>query len=178
MLIVGELINSTRKVVGEAIEAGNIEYIQDLAKKQVAAGVDYVDVNCGTRVNDEAAIMEQLVAKIQDVVRVPLCIDSPSPKVLDVGLQLAHNGQPMVNSISGEKERYDQVLPLVLKHKAKVVALCMDDSGLPDTAEQRIEIAEKLIFSLSRDGVPLEDIYLDPLVKPISTTDSAGMAGD
>lgn len=174
MLIVGELINSTRRPVGEALEAGNFAFIQDLALKQVRAGADYLDVNCGTRVDDEVAVMEKLVTAIQEAVQVPLCIDSPNPQALEVGLRLARYGQPMVNSISAEKDRFACVAPVVLQHRAKVVALCMDDNGLPETAEQHMAIGEKLIADLSQAGVPKHDIYLDPLVKPVSTSDAAG----
>ncbi|MDP4160547.1 MAG: methyltetrahydrofolate cobalamin methyltransferase [Bacillota bacterium] len=175
MLIVGELINSSRKAIKPAVESRDAAYIQSIAQQEVDAGANYVDVNCGTMVYNEEETMAWLVETIQQKVTAPLCIDSPNPKALEVGLSLAKNGQSMINSITGEKERYEAILPLVLKYKPKVVALCMDDTGMPETSEQRLKIAFKLIGDLVAAGVPEDDIYIDPLVKPVSTGDSAGM---
>jgi len=175
LLIVGELINTSRKLIKEAVLNRDAGYIRDIASRQVQAGASYVDVNCGTMVHDEVEIMEWLVNTVKEAVDAPLCIDSPSPEALQAGLELAGGKQPMVNSISAEKERYESILPLVLKYKAKVVALCMDDSGMPDTAGQRIAIVKKLVKDLTAAGVPEDDIYLDPLVKPVSVSDGAGM---
>lgn len=174
-LIVGELINTSRKAIKPAVENKDAEFIKDLAQKQVDAGANYVDVNCGTMVFNEPEMMAWLVETIQEKVTAPLCIDSPNPKALEVGLSLAKNGQPMVNSITAEKERYSTILPMVLKYKTKIVALCMDDSGMPETAEDRLKIATKLVGDLTAAGVPEDDIYLDPLVKPVSTGDKAGL---
>lgn len=175
MLIVGELINTSRKAIQPAVETRDAEFIQAVAKKQAEAGADYIDVNCGTQVFDEVEVMEWLVSTIQEVVDKPLCIDSPNPLALAKGLELAKTAKPMVNSITAEQERFNEVLPLVVKHKAKVVALCMDDNGMPESAEERIVIAKRLVKDLTAAGVSEDDIYLDPLVKPISTGDQAGM---
>ncbi|MGI6066732.1 MAG: methyltetrahydrofolate cobalamin methyltransferase [Bacillota bacterium] len=174
-LIVGELINTSRKAIKPAVENKDAEFIKDLAQKQVDAGANYVDVNCGTMVFNEPEMMAWLVETIQEKVSAPLCIDSPNPKALEVGLSLAKNGQPMVNSITAEKERYSTILPMVLKYKTKIVALCMDDTGMPETAEDRLKIATRLVGDLTAAGVPEDDIYLDPLVKPVSTGDKAGL---
>ncbi|WP_027366109.1 methyltetrahydrofolate cobalamin methyltransferase [Desulfotruncus alcoholivorax] len=175
MLIVGELINTSRKLIKEAVANKDADYIKDIARRQVEAGAGYVDVNCGTLVHEEVETMAWLVNTIKEAVDAPLCIDSPSPKALKAGLELAGKGQPMVNSITAEKERYESVLPLVLEYKAKVVALCMDDSGMPETAAQRIVIIKKLVKDLTAAGVPQDDIYLDPLVKPVGVSDGAGL---
>lgn len=175
MLIVGELINTSRKAIKPAVENKDSNFIKDLAQKQVDAGADYVDVNCGTMVFNEEETMAWLVEIVQQQVKTaPLCIDTPNHKALEVGLSLIENGQPMINSITGEKERFATILPLVLKYKAKIVGLCMDDSGMPETAAERLKIANKLVHDMVAAGVPEDDIYLDPLVKPISTGDSAG----
>ncbi|KGK86539.1 methyltetrahydrofolate:corrinoid methyltransferase [Desulfosporosinus sp. HMP52] len=174
MLIIGELINTSRKAVKPAAEQRDAAFIQELAKKQVESGAHYVDVNCGTMVHDEVETMEWLVRTIQEVVSAPLCIDTPRTEAMEAGLAASKNGQPMVNSITAEKERYSTVLPLVLKYKAKVVALCMDDTGVPSSGEQRIAIVRKLVGDLTAAGVPEDDIYLDPLVTPISTGDGCG----
>jgi cobalamin-dependent methionine synthase I len=174
MLIVGELINTSRKAVKPAVENRDAVFIQDLAQKQVDAGADYVDVNCGTMVFNEPEVMAWLVETIQEKVQAPLCIDSPNPQAVEVGLSLAKYGQPMLNSITAEKQRFTDLLPLVVKYKAKIVGLCMDDSGMPETAGDRLRIARKLIQGLTDAGIPEDDIYLDPLVKPVSTGDQAG----
>lgn len=174
MLIIGELINTSRKAINEAVENKDAEYIKKIAQDQVAAGANYVDVNCGTMLFNEVESMEWLVNTVQEVVQVPLCIDSPNPLALAAGLALCKYGQPMINSITDEKERFESVLPLVLKHKAKIVALCMDDTGMPATGEDRARVAASLYTKLTAACVPEQDIYFDPLVQPISSNGKAG----
>lgn len=175
MLIVGELINTSRKAIKPAVESRDAAFIKDIAQKQVDAGANYIDVNCGTMVYDEEETMAWLVETVQSQISVPLCLDSPNPKALEAGLSLVKNGQPMINSITAEKERFATILPFVLKYKAKIVGLCMDDSGMPETAIDRLKIADKLIHDMVTAGVPEDDIYLDPLVHPVSTGDKAGL---
>ncbi|OAT86675.1 methyltetrahydrofolate cobalamin methyltransferase [Desulfotomaculum copahuensis] len=167
MLIVGELINSSRKAIAAAIETKDKLYLQELAKNQADAGANVIDVNCGTNFGTEAAMMTWLVDTVQEVVDVPLCIDSPSPEVLEAGLSRC-KGRALVNSISAEKQRWAEVLPLLTKYKAAVIALCMDDSGMPKSVADRLRVAEKLVPELVAAGVPEEDIYLDPLIKPLA----------
>jgi len=167
MIIIGELINTSRKAIAPAVENRDAAFIQDIAKKQVAAGATYVDVNAGTRVYDEPEALTWLVETVQAAVDAPLCIDSPNPKAIKAALA-AHKGQAMINSITAEKERYDEILPFVVEHKARILALCMDDTGMPETAEQRLAIVEVLYQGLTGAGVKAEDIFFDPLVKPIS----------
>ena len=175
ILIVGELINTSRKAIKEAVEIRDAAYIQKIALEQEQAGANYIDVNCGTRVYDEEEIMAWLVNTIQEVITdTPLCIDSPNHKAIKVGLELHKNGQPMVNSITAEKERFNDVLPLIKEYKTKVVALLMSDEGMPDTAEDRVKVVENLLPRLLDNGIPADDIYLDPLIKPISTGYLAG----
>jgi len=175
MLIIGELINTSRKAIKEAVEKRDAEYIQKIALDQVKGGANYIDVNCGTMLDNEVECMAWLVNTIQEVVQTPLCIDSPNPEALDAGLKLCKYSQPMINSISDEKERWAKVLPMVLKYKAKIVALCMDDTGMPNTAEDRMSVVDSLHGKLTNAGVPEKDIYFDPLVKPISTVETAGV---
>ncbi|ATW24706.1 methyltetrahydrofolate cobalamin methyltransferase [Candidatus Formimonas warabiya] len=175
MLIVGELINTSRKAIKPAVESRDAAFIKDMAQRQVDAGADYVDVNCGTMVFNEEETMAWLVETVQSQVSAPLCLDSPNAKALEMGLSLVKNGQPMINSITAEKERFATILPFVLKYKAKIVGLCMDDSGMPETAADRLKIADKLVGDMVTAGVPEDDIYLDPLVKPVSTGDKAGL---
>ncbi|MDK2895591.1 MAG: 5-methyltetrahydrofolate--homocysteine methyltransferase [Moorella sp. (in: firmicutes)] len=175
MLIVGELINTSRKPIKEAIEREDAAYIRDIAVQQAQAGADYIDINCGTMVHNEPEIMAWLVNTVKEAVDVPLCIDSPDPQVLATGLKLATKGRPMLNSITAEPDRFEAVLPIIKSFKAKVVALCMDNDGIPSTAEKRIEIVKKLVEDLSAAGVARDNIYIDPLVKPLSTNDQAGL---
>lgn len=175
MLIVGELINTSRKAVGEAVDKKDAQYIQQVALEQVASGADYIDVNCGNKVFEELTNMEWLVNTIQAVTDKPLCIDSPNPAALEVGLKLCKCAKPMINSISDEGHRFEEVLPLVLKYNAKIVALCMDDKGMPDTAADRMRVTDNLYRKLTEAGVKDDDIYFDPLVKPVSSVGSAGV---
>ena len=175
MLIVGELINTSRKAIMESVERQNTEYIRDIAKKQVLTGADYLDVNCSNVLDNELEVLKWLIENIESVVDVPLSIDTPNPEIMKLGLSLAKNGQPMVNSITGEEERCQQILPLIVKYKAKAVALCIDEHGMPATAEYRLRAAHKLVKKLTEAGVATGDIYLDLVLKPVSTGDSAGL---
>ncbi len=175
MLIIGELINTSRKAVKEAVLNKDADFIKKLAQEQYDAGADYIDVNCGTMVNNEAEVMVWLVNCIQEQVEAPLCIDSPDAAVLDAGLALCKYDQPMLNSISDEDDRFDSILPIILKHKAKVVALCMDSTGMPETAEDRVKVARNIYNKLTKAGVADDDIYFDPLIKPVSSISTAGI---
>lgn len=174
MLIVGELINASRKSIAAAIEAQDAEAIKKIAKDQYEAGADYLDVNAGVFVGKEADYMEWLVKNVQEAVDAPCCIDSPDPQVIERGL-VVHKGTAMINSISLEKERYDALLPVVAGTDLKVVALCMSDEGMPETTEDRVKIADTLINGLVQSNVKIENIYVDPLVQPISTKSTFGL---
>ncbi|KKM12134.1 methyltetrahydrofolate:corrinoid methyltransferase [Clostridiales bacterium PH28_bin88] len=175
MLIVGEKINTSRADVREAVARRDAGYIQDLAAKQVLAGAHLVDVNAGTFVGEEVEALTWLVRTVQQAVEAPLCIDTPNPEAMEAALAV-HRGRALVNSITAEKDRFERVLPLVKKHGCMVVALCMDDTGIPATAEERVAIAEKLYALLCGAGLTPEDIFLDPLVQPISSGDTFGAA--
>lgn len=174
MFIVGELINSSRKKIGEAIKAQNIDYIKEVAKEQHENGADYIDINAGIFVGKEDQYMTWLLEQVQSVIDAPCCIDSPDPKVVESAMA-KHKGVPMVNSISLEKERYDNLLPVVTGNECKVVALCMSDEGMPESADDRVAIAEKLVNDLVQKGVDVDNIYVDPLVQPVSTNDKYGV---
>ncbi len=169
MIIIGEKINSTLKSVRPSIENYDTAAIQKLAKRQAAAGASYIDLNAGMFYEDEPERLEWLVKTVQEVVDLPLSLDSPNPKAIEAGLKVNTNGKPIINSITDEKERFDEVLPLVVEYNTAVIALCMDDTGMPETAEDRVAIARRLIKKLSEAGVAHEDIYIDPLIRPIGT---------
>lgn len=174
MLIVGELINASRKSIAEAIKAGDAEVVGKVAKEQRECGAHYIDVNAGVFVDEEADYLKWLVTTVQAATDAPCCIDSPSPEAVEAALSV-HKGVPMINSISLEKERYDKMLPMVAGADSKVVALCMSDKGMPETTDDRLTVADKLVNALVKNNVDVGNIYVDPLVQPLSTRDSYGM---
>ncbi|MEW6489925.1 MAG: methyltetrahydrofolate cobalamin methyltransferase [Thermodesulfobacteriota bacterium] len=176
MIVVGELINASRKAMGPAIEKKDAAEIQRVAVEQREAGADYIDVNAGIFVGQEAEYLTWLVQTVQEAVAAPCCIDSPDPRAIEAALKV-HKGPaaPMINSISLEKDRYEALLPLVAGTDLKVVALCMSDEGMPETADQRIQIAGRLIEGLTRNGVAIGNIFVDPLVQPLSTRSDFGV---
>ncbi len=175
MIIVGELINASRKAVGAAIEAGDAEYIKQVAKDQDEAGTTYIDANAGIFVGEEAKYMKWLVELIQSVSDKPIALDSPDPKVIEEGLALCKS-TPMLNSISLEKDRWEKLLPVVAGNTSlKVVALCMSDDGMPTSCDDRLKIADKLVSGLTGKGVAIDNIYVDPLVQPLGTDHTFGV---
>ena len=176
MIVVGELINASRKAVSEAILNQDAEAIQKLAMDQEAAGADYIDVNAGIFVDEEEDYLKWLVKTVQEVVNIPCCIDSPNPKAIEAALGVHKGNLPaMINSISMETDRYQALMPIVANTDLKVVALCMSDDGMPETTDQRLDIAKDLIGGLEDNGVARENIYVDPLVQPISTNHQFGV---
>ena len=174
MIVVGELINASRKAMGAAIEAGDTDLIKKTADDQYRAGANYIDVNAGIFVNKEADYLQWLVTTVQEDLDAPCCIDSPDPKAIETALAV-HNGTAMINSISLEKDRYDSLMPIVAGTDLKVVALCMSDEGMPETTDDRMAIADKLVNGLLKNNVPVENIYVDPLVQPVSTSNHFGV---
>jgi 5-methyltetrahydrofolate--homocysteine methyltransferase len=172
MLIVGERINATRKKIGEAVQNQDAEHIKAEAVKQVEAGAHLIDVNGGIP-GKETEYLLWLVDLVQEVVEVPLCLDSADANALAAAMPRC-NQPPLINSITYEQERLEAVTPLIKEHDAKVIALCLSDDGPPKDFEGRIEIAARLVDRLTGDGVPLENIYVDPCVFPISTSSDAG----
>ena len=174
MLIVGELINASRKAIAAAIEALDQKQIQQVAKNQIEAGANYIDVNAGVFVGKEPQYLEWLVKTVQSAVSEPCCIDSPDPKAIEAALAV-HSGTPIINSISMEKDRLDGLLPILAGTDLKVVALCMSDESMPKTADDRMAIADKLVNRLVQNNVAIQNIYVDPLVQPVSTNIQLGV---
>ena len=175
MLIVGEKINTTLKESKEIVARKDAKALQELAKRQIEAGAGMVDVNVGTQVKTEVEDMKWAIESIQQVLDTPCCIDSPNPRVLEAGLKV-HRGKALVNSTSAEEKRLKEILPVIKAHDCKVVALTMDEAGIPEGTEKRYKIAARLIEKLGAEGFNLDDIYIDPLVRPISTGSDAGKA--
>ena len=164
MLVIGERINATRKKIGEAVQNFDAEHIKAEAVKQVEAGAHIIDVNGGIP-GRETEFLLWLVNLVQEVVDVPLCLDSADAAAIEAALPKC-NQPPMINSITFEKDRLEKMTPLAREHGAKVIALCMSDEG--------IGIAGRLVDRLTGDGVPLENIHVDPCVFPISTGSEVG----
>ncbi|MGA2318340.1 MAG: dihydropteroate synthase [Thermodesulfobacteriota bacterium] len=175
MLVVGEKINSSIKEVEEAILQRNESFIQDLAKRQMLAGADYLEVNSGLRVypEEEAEDMEWLVPLVQGVTGLPLCIDSAYPLVLKTALR-HHQGIAIINSISGDPDRWEVILPLAKQYGCFIVALPSDRSGIPSNAAGRVKIAERISQGVLSYGIPLQSLYIDPLVMPLSADTRTG----
>lgn len=169
MIIIGEKINGTRKKVAQAIRERDVDFIQNLAKSQIEGGSTYLDVNAGTPVDREPEDMAWLVDNIQKVCSVPLCLDSANPKALEAGIN-AVNQTPLINSVSGEKNRIEGILPLALKHKTGLILLALDDEqGIPETSEGRMKIVHHLVKLAINGGLAYEQLFIDPLVTAIST---------
>jgi len=180
MLIVGERINTSRKVKGEpvienAVKARDAGFFIDLARKQQEAGAAYIDVNAGTLLDGEPEALAWLVTTIQGALDVQCTIDSPNPVAIEQALKV-HKGQAMLNSITAEKERYANLLPLAKEYETKIIALCMGDGGIPTDAPGRIAVGRELVTNLTLDGIKDDNIYVDPLVYPISMDSSYGLA--
>jgi cobalamin-dependent methionine synthase I len=166
MLIIGELINCTRKKVGEAAEKRDAEFFKDLARKQAGAGAHMLDVNGGLP-EQEVELLSWLVDLVQEVVDIPLCLDSADPEALINALPRCKQ-RPMVNSISDEPARWT-MLPVLKEHRPKLIALCTSESGVPNSVEDRVATASRLIDRLTAEGFALDDLYVDPCVMPIAT---------
>ncbi|MBW2310819.1 MAG: methyltetrahydrofolate cobalamin methyltransferase [Deltaproteobacteria bacterium] len=175
MIIVGEKINSSRKGIAQALEKRDAEFIGTVAREQAQAGAHYIDVNAGTYVDEEVDYLCWLVEVVQSAVDLPLCLDSPNPKALSEAIK-RHKGDPMINSISLEKDRFPSLLPVVSSQPCKVVALCMAQTSMPRSVEERVSVGSELIKKLTDEGIPIENIYVDPLVQPVAVDIAMGMA--
>jgi len=175
MIIIGEKLNSSVKTVKPLMDNYDAAAIRDLARRQVEAGASYIDVNTGMFINDEPERMKWLAETVAGAVDVPLAVDSPNPLAIEAGLKANRHGKPIVNSVTNEESRFRSILPLILKYNAAVIALCMDDSGMPETVEERVRIAGSLIEKLTKEGVSIEDIYIDPMIRPIATGSHYGV---
>lgn len=171
MLIIGERINSTRPAIHDAIKARNQAMILREARAQLESGANYIDVNCAMTSGDELQDMDWVISVIQrDLEDVNICVDSPNYSALEKALVVYKaRGSLIINSITAENSRMLKVLPLAVKYKAKVIALTMDEKGMPDTAEGRLAVAEKILNTARKEGLKDNDIYFDPLIRPIST---------
>ncbi len=175
MLIIAERINSSRKQIAQAITAGDRDFIQAEAKAQTLAGAHYIDVNAGTFVGEETEKLRWIVEAVQEVTELPLSIDSPDPEVIKAMLPLMKK-TPLINSITLEPSRIEGILPLVVEYRTKVIALCQAEQAMSETVDQKVVLAGRLVEKLTGAGVPLDDLYIDPLVYPLSTNPKSASA--
>ncbi|HPD13316.1 MAG TPA: dihydropteroate synthase [Planctomycetota bacterium] len=167
--IIGERINMTRKSIRERVFARDAAFIAAQAKKQQAAGATHIDVNAGGDPAREVADMAWLTEVVAEATDLPLSFDSTNPKALEKGLRLCNRPGTIINSITGEKDRLKHILPLVKKHKTGVVALTMDDSGMPEDLEGRVALTRTIAAAVQAKGIGLDRVYFDHLVRPAST---------
>ncbi len=172
--IIGERINPTgRKLLAAEMKAGDFRRVEADALAQVAAGAHMLDVNAGIPLADEPAILAETVQLVQSLTDVPLSIDSSIVEALEAGLAV-YQGKALVNSVTGEEEVMERVLPLVAKHGAAVVAISNDETGISEDPDVRFEVARRIVSRASDYGIPARDVVVDPLVMPIGALAQAG----
>lgn len=175
LVIIGERINPTgKKDLVRALEKGDLKAIQKEAKRQVKAGALILDVNVGVSGLDEPRLLAEAVLALQEVVDVPLCLDSAQPKALAAGLAV-YRGKALVNSVNGEMNKLEQILPLVKSYGAAVIGLTMDEKGIPREPENRLRLAEKIVEAAYKEGISREDVIIDPLAMAVSADQKAGL---
>lgn len=172
--VIGERINPTgRKLLAAEMAAGDFSRVESDARAQVEAGATMLDVNAGIPMADEPAILAQSIKLVQSITDVPLSIDSSIVEALEAGLAV-YQGKALVNSVTGEEERLEVVLPLVKKYGAAVVAISNDETGISEDPDVRYEVAKKIVERAEDFGIPRADVVVDPLVMPVGALNMAG----
>jgi 5-methyltetrahydrofolate--homocysteine methyltransferase len=172
--IIGEKINPTgRKKLAAALLEGTLEYVTELASRQVSAGADLLDVNVGVPGVEEEKLLPQVIKMLAEQFDVPFCLDSANPKALAQALPTAP-GKPLVNSVNGKLESLEAILPLVKERGAAVIGLTMDENGIPKDADGRVKIAGKILEKAAKYGILAEDVIIDPLVLTVGAESQAG----
>jgi 5-methyltetrahydrofolate--homocysteine methyltransferase len=171
--VIGERINPTgRKLFAEQLRGGDLSTVAVDALAQVDAGADMLDVNAGIPLVDESELLKDMLAKVAAAVDVPICIDSSVIEALEAGLSV-YEGKALVNSVTGEDDRLEEILPLVARHGAAVIGLANDETGIPETPQQRLEIARKIVSVAGDHGIPPEDVVIDPLAMTVGAATDA-----
>jgi 5-methyltetrahydrofolate--homocysteine methyltransferase len=171
--IIGERINPTgRKKLAEELKGGDFSTVVLDTRTQVEAGADMLDVNAGIPLVDEAELLATMLQTVQAEADVPICIDSSVIEALEAGLAV-YEGKALVNSVTGEDDRLEEILPLVARHGAAVIGLANDETGIPETPEQRLEIARKIVSAAGDHGIPPEDVVIDPLAMTVGADTEA-----
>ncbi|GAB4245694.1 MAG: methyltetrahydrofolate cobalamin methyltransferase [Thermoleophilia bacterium] len=173
-VLIGERINPTgRKRLAESLRQGDLSVVREEAVAQVEAGADILDVNVGLTGVDEVEMLPRAVEAVAEVVDVPLCLDSRNAKALAAALAVCP-GRPIVNSVTGEEESFEEILPLVKEYNVPVVGLCLDDSGISQEASPRVEIAHRIVARAEEAGIPREDVIIDCLTLTLGANTNAG----
>ena len=171
--IIGERINPTgRKKFQAQLRAGDLSGIAIDVATQIAGGADLLDVNMGVPLTDEPALLAAAIKMIQSITDMPICIDSSIIEALQAGLE-AYEGKALVNSMTGEDERMELILPLIKRHGAAIIALPNDETGIPATAQERMVITEKILRTVEKYGIPLENLVIDPLAMTVGADPEA-----
>ncbi len=171
--IIGERINPTgRKKFQMQLREGDLSAIEKDVADQIAGGANVLDVNMGVPLTDEPALLGKAITLIQSISDIPICIDSSIIEALQVGLE-TYQGKALVNSVTGEDDRMELVLPLIKKHGAAIIALPNDETGIPATAAERMIITEKIVRAVEKHGIPLEDLVIDPLAMTVGADPEA-----
>jgi 5-methyltetrahydrofolate--homocysteine methyltransferase len=174
-VIIGERINPTgRKILAAEMSAGDFSRVEADARAQVEAGAHMLDVNAGIPLADEPAILAKAIQLVQSITDVPLSIDSSIVAALEAGLAV-YKGKALVNSVTGEEERLESVLPLIKKYGAAVVAISNDETGISEDPDVRFEVAKRIVHRAQDHGIPVSDIVVDPLVMPIGAINRAAV---
>src|SRR6185437_2330261 len=174
-VVIGERINPTgRKLLAAEMAAGDYSRVRADAIAQVEAGAHMLDVNAGIPLADEPAILAETIELVQSLTDVPLSIDSSIVAALESGLK-AYKGKALLNSVTGEEERLETVLPLVKKYGAAVIAISNDETGISEDPDVRFEVAKKIVHRAADFGIPASDVVVDPLVMPIGAINKAGV---
>ena len=172
-VIIGERINPTgRKKFQELLRAGDLSTIAVDVESQIKSGADMLDVNMGVPLTDEPALLAKAIKMIQGISDIPICIDSSVIEALQAGLE-AYEGKALVNSMTGEDDRMELILPLIKKHNAAIIALPNDEIGIPATAAERIVITEKIIRTVEKHGISLDNLVIDPLAMTVGADPDA-----
>ncbi|CAB4755237.1 unannotated protein [freshwater metagenome] len=172
-VIIGERINPTgRKKFQELLRAGDLSTIAVDVESQIKGGADMLDVNMGVPLTDEPALLSKAIKMIQGITDLPICIDSSVIEALQAGLE-AYEGKALVNSMTGEDDRMELILPLIKKHNAAIIALPNDEIGIPATAAERIVITEKIIRAVEKHGISLDNLVIDPLAMTVGADPEA-----
>jgi 5-methyltetrahydrofolate--homocysteine methyltransferase len=173
-VMIGERINPTgRKLLAEEMKAGDFSRVERDAIAQVEAGAQMLDINAGIPLADEPAILARTIQLVQSLVDVPLSIDSSIVEALEAGLAV-YKGKPLLNSVTGEEERLERVLPLVKKYGAAVIAISNDETGISEDPDVRFAVAKRIVERAADHGIPRADIVVDPLLMPIGAMATAG----
>lgn len=172
MLIIAERINASRANIAKALECQDEKLIRQEALRQASAGADYIDINAGIFPEQELELLLWLIDVVQEAVDLPLCLDSPDPLVLSAGL--SHYQRPaMINSISLDLKKIDLILPMAVEYNCKVIGLCQTESKMPQSAQEKLDMAGRLVELADAYGLKRENFYIDPLVQPLSVTSNS-----